>query len=81
MSKLTHAQRAFNSTRDGQIALCNKAAEISSALLLSKAIKAKGGTGWDDSFIESANPTLLVAIKNDLVREWNSLVTKPQSTD
>ncbi len=63
------------------MALCNKASEISVALLLAKAIKAKGGTGWDVSFIESANPTLLVAIKNDLVREWNSLVTKPPSTD
>ena len=77
MSKPNKAQREFNSTREGQVALCNKASEIAAALLLSKAIKAKGGTGWDASFIESANPVLLIAIKDDLVREWNSLVTKP----
>ena len=81
MYKPTKAQSEFNSTREGQIALCNKASEISAALLLSRAIKAKGGTGWDDSFIESANPVLLIAIKDDLVREWNGLVTKPAQTD
>jgi hypothetical protein len=81
MSKLTHAQRAFNSTREGQIALCNQAAEIAVALSLSRAIKSKGGVGWDDSFISSANSTLLEAIKGDLVREWNALVTKSVKSD
>ena len=81
MSKLTQQQRAFNSTREGQITLCNQAAEIAVAMNLSRAIKAKGGAGWDESFISSANPTLLEAIKGDLVREWNALVTKSVKSD
>lgn len=69
-------QKQFNATREGQIALCNDATSISVALMLNRKIRENGGQGWDPSFIESANPVLLVSIKNDLILEWNSLVKK-----
>ena len=38
-------------------------------------IKAKGGIGWPDDMIASADPVLLSAIKENLIEEYNSLVT------
>lgn len=58
------------------MSMCRDADSIGTALFLNRSVKQKGGIGWDDRMIESANDVLLIAIKDDLVREWNSLVTK-----
>jgi len=55
--------------------LSNSALSRSSALLLTRKIRSLGGEGWPDAIIESADPVLLAAIKGDLIREYNKLVS------
>ncbi len=67
-------QKHHVSTVEGQKELFWAASEIAVLSNLNKAIKAKGGTGWDESFITTPNPVLRLAVKEDLLREWNNLV-------
>lgn len=66
--------KAFNATREGQQSMCADAASKSTAFMMNKIIKQKGGIGWDNQMIETANPILLRAIKENLIEEYNALV-------
>jgi hypothetical protein len=77
METTTRSAKEFNATVAGQTKMAMDGASIGLCLMLASKIRELGGIGWDRSFIESANPTLLLAIKNDLVTEYNGLVTKP----
>ena len=68
--------KAYNATREGQVAMAHDAASRAPAFHMNKIIKAKGGIGWSDDMIASADPVLLRSIKEDLLEEYNSLMTK-----
>ena len=68
--------KAYNATLAGQMAMAYDAASRAPAFQMNKIIKAKGGIGWSDDMIASANPVLLRSIKEDLLEEYNSLMTK-----
>ena len=68
--------KAYNSTRDGQMAMAYDAGSRATAFLMNKIIKSKGGIGWSDDMIASADQVMLRSIKEDLLEEYNSLVTK-----
>ncbi len=67
--------KAYNATRDGQVVMAHDAAARAPAFQMNKIIKSKGGIGWSDDMIASAEPILLRAIKENLIEEYNSLVT------
>jgi hypothetical protein len=69
-------QKEFNATPAGQRALCDAGSRIGAALMLNRAIRDKGGIGWDPQMIETANEVLLIAIKENLREEWNALCEK-----
>jgi len=71
--------KAYNATRNGQIAMAYDASSRAVAFQMNKVIKAKGGIGWSDDIIASAGPVMLRSIKEDLLKEYNSLVT-PKAT-
>ena len=70
--------KAHNATREGQMAMAHDAASRAPAFQMNNIIKAKGGIGWPDDMITSADPVMLRAIKENLIEEYNSLVTKQQ---
>ena len=70
----TTPRKAYNATRDGQVAMAHDAASRATAFHMNNVIKAKGGIGWPDGMIASADPVLLRSIKEDLLEEYNSLV-------
>ena len=78
-TKATMKNKAYNATRDGQIAMANDAAARAPAFQMNNIIKSKGGVGWPDDMIASADPILLSAIKADMIEEYNSLVA-PEAT-
>jgi hypothetical protein len=69
-------QKEFNATPAGQRALCDAGSSIGTALMLNRAIRTKGGIGWDTKMIETANEVLLIAIKENLRDEWNAICEK-----
>lgn len=69
----------YNATRDGQMAMAYDAASRAPAYLMNNIIKSKGGVGWSDDMIASADPVLLRSIKEDLLEEYNSLVSPASS--
>ena len=71
--------KAYNATRDGQVAMANDAASRAPAFHMNKIIKSKGGVGWPDDMIASADTIMLRSIKENLVEEHNSLVA-PEAT-
>ena len=71
--------KAYNATRDGQIAMAYDAGSRAAAFHMNKIIKSKGGIGWPDDMIASANPILLSSIKEDMIEEYNGLVS-PKET-
>ena len=71
--------KAYNATRDGQVAMAHDAASRATAFQMNNIIKAKGGIGWPDDMIASAEPILLRSIKEDLIEEYNGLVTAGQN--
>ena len=71
--------KAYNATRDGQVAMAYDASSRATAFQMNKIIKAKGGIGWPDDMIASAEPILLRSIKEDLIEEYNGLVTAGQN--
>ena len=72
--KLTTEEKAFNATPEGQRKMCMAADSIGTALYINRVVKSKGGTGWDEKMIETANPIMLRAIKENLIEEFNGLV-------
>lgn len=78
--KTPQSQREFNATSDGQKAMCADAASRATAFQMNSIIKSKGGIGWDHQMIETANPILLRAIKENLIEEYNALVSAPKIT-
>jgi len=71
----TTMNKAYNATREGQMAMAYDAASRAPAFQMNSIIKAKGGIGWPDDMIASADPVMLRSIKDDLLEEYNSLVT------
>ena len=71
--------KAYNATRDGQVAMAHDAASRAPAFQMNKIIKSKGGVGWPDDMIASAEPILLSSIKENLIEEYNGLVTAGQN--
>jgi len=67
--------KAYNATREGQIAMARDAASRAPAFHMNKIIKAKGGIGWSDDMIASADPVLLRSIKDDLIEEYNAIIS------
>ena len=72
----TTMSKAYNATREGQMAMAYDASSRAVAFQMNKVIKAKGGIGWSDDMIASADPIMLRAIKENLIEEYNSLMTK-----
>jgi len=68
--------KAYNATRNGQMAMAYDASSRAVAFMMNKAIKAKGGIGWSDDMIASAGPVMLRSIKEDLLKEYNSVIQK-----
>jgi hypothetical protein len=68
-------QKEYNATANGQKDMANAAASIGVALMMNSKIKQLGGTGWDAAMIANASPSTLAAIKEDLLAEYNNLVT------
>ena len=66
--------KAYNATRDGQMEMAYDAASRAPAFHMNKIIKSKGGVGWPDDMIASADPGLLRSIKENMIEEYNSLV-------
>jgi len=71
---MTKEQKSFNATPEGQREMFRDADSRSTAFMMSKIIKSKGGDGWPDQMIATANETLLRAIKEDLVSEYNKII-------
>ena len=69
--------KAYNATRDGQVAMAHEAASRAPAFQMNKIIKSKGGVGWSDDMIASADPVLLRSIKDDLLEEYNAIISRP----
>ena len=69
--------KAYNATRDGQIAMAHDAASRAPAFQMNNIIKAKGGIGWQDGMIASADPVMLRSIKEDLLEEYNAIISRP----
>ena len=68
-------QREYNATANGQKEMAHAAASIGTALMMNSKIKQLGGMGWDAAMISNASPSTLTAIKEDLLAEYNGLVT------
>ena len=67
--------RERNATRGGQAAMEKDAASRAPAFQMNKIVKSKGGVGFPDDMIESANSILLHSIKDNLIKEYNELLT------
>ena len=67
--------KAYNATVAGQMGMAYDASSRAPAFQMNKIIKSKGGVGWPDDMIASAEPILLRSIKENLLEEYNSLVT------
>ena len=68
--------KAYNATRAGQMAMAYDASSRAVAFMMNKVIKSKGGIGWADDMIASAGPVMLRSIKEDLLKEYNSVIQK-----
>ena len=75
MSTIT--SKAYNAPRDGQMAMAHDAASRATAFQMNKIIKSKGGIGWPDEMIASAEPILLSSIKENLIEEYNAIISRP----
>ena len=71
--------KAYNATLDGQIAMAYDAGSRATAFQINNIIKSKGGIGWPEDMIASAEPVLLRSIKEDLIEEYNSLVSHKET--
>ena len=71
--------KAYNATREGQVAMAYDASSRAVAFQMNKIIKSKGGIGWPDGMIASAEPILLSSIKENMIEEYNSLVSQKET--
>jgi hypothetical protein len=71
---MTAEQKAFNATPAGQRAMCTDATSRSVVLILNRKVRSLGGEAWNDGMIETANPSTLNAIREDLLPIYNRLV-------
>ena len=71
--------KAYNATREGQMAMAHDAASRATAFQINNVIKSKGGVGWSNDMIASADPILLRSIKENLIEEYNSLVSQKET--
>jgi len=71
--------KTYNATRAGQMAMAYDASSRAVAFMMNKTIKSKGGIGWSDDMIASADPVMLSSIKEDLIKEYNSLVSQKET--
>ena len=55
----TTMNKAYNATREGQMAMAHDAASRATAFQINNVIKSKGGVGWSNDMIASADPILL----------------------
>jgi hypothetical protein len=72
--------KEFNATRNGQLALAYNGLSVSVVMLLNEKVKQLGGNPWQSDFIQTANQTTLKSIQEDLILEYNALLTKPSLT-
>ena len=72
----TTTNKAYNATLAGQMAMAYDAGSRATAFQMNNIIKSKGGIGWSDDMIANAEPVLLRSIKEDLLEEYNSLVSQ-----
>lgn len=75
METPSQSQKAFNATKEGQMAMCQSAMSVSTVLIINNKVRSLGGAFWQNEMIETANAPLLEAIKSDLIDEYNRLVT------
>ena len=61
------------------MAMAHDAASRATAFQMNNIIKAKGGIGWPDNMIASADPVMLSAIKENMIEEYNSLVSQKET--
>ncbi len=73
---MNKAYKAYIASGQGQKAMAYDASSRAVAFMMNKAIKAKGGIGWSDDMIASAGPVMLQSIKEDLLKEYNSVIQK-----
>jgi hypothetical protein len=76
---MPNTQKAFNATAAGQAAMAYDASSRAPAFQMNAIIKKKGGTGWPDDMIASADPVMLRAIKENLLEEYNEIISKTAS--
>ena len=76
---MSPTSKAYNATRAGQVAMAHDAASRATAFQMNNFIKAKGGIGWPDGMIASAEPVLLRSIKENMIEEYNSLVSQKET--
>lgn len=76
----THTPAAYNATAQGQKDMAYNADNVGLCLTLARKIRSLGGVTWDDAFIQSANPSTLLSIRDDMISDYNSLVTKPSQS-
>jgi alkyl sulfatase BDS1-like metallo-beta-lactamase superfamily hydrolase len=68
------AQKQFNATAEGQQAMCADASTRSTAFMMAAFLRKRGIPTYDDSMIATANPSLLAAIKDELLDDYNQAV-------
>ena len=68
-------QKAVNASKEGQVAMAQEAASRAPAFQMNRIVKSKGGVGFPNDMIESANSILLHSIKDNLIREYNDILT------
>ena len=72
-------QKAVNASKEGQVAMAQEAASRAPAFQMNKIVKSKGGVGFPDDMIAAANSILLHSIKDNLIKEYNELLTAAAS--
>ena len=75
----TTNSKAYNATKDGQMEMAHDAASRATEFQMNNVIKAKGGIGWPEDMIASAEPILLRSIKEDMIEEYNGLVSQKET--
>lgn len=69
--------KAYNATAEGQRAMCDDASSRATAFNLAAFLRKRNVPTYDDATIATANPTLLAAIKEELIADYNATVSAP----
>jgi hypothetical protein len=67
-------KKQFNATAEGQQAMCAEAGTRSTAFMMAAFLRKRGIPTYDDGMIATANPSLLAAIKDELLADYNQAV-------